>query len=113
MSLDIWLHVEGIKGASGTGVFVSVFDANITYNVTAMWKRAGCYGALYESGGKRARDILPTLESAYEHMRDNPRAYEVLNPLNGWGSYETALPWLWRLMVACREYPDAVIGVSA
>lgn len=102
MSLDFWLQEMQL---------VNVFDANYTHNVTPMWREAGVYDALYNSEGKKASEIIPILERGLVKMRENPEVYEAMNPENGCGSYESAVPWLQSVLNACREKPDAVIVV--
>lgn len=102
MSLDIWLMA--IRPTE-------VCNKNYTHNVGNMWREANVYDALYNSDGKKALDIIPVLEKGIKHMQENPKEYEAMNPENGWGSYETALPWLIDFCYSCKEYPDAIIGV--
>jgi len=109
MSLDIWLYYPS---ATTEGTDATVIDLNITHNLTPMWRLAGCYDALYMSVDREARTISPALEEAVRRMKVDPAAYVALNPPNGWGSYEDALPWLERLLVACKAHPSAIVGVS-
>lgn len=104
MSLDIWLTKLQP---------VDIFSANYTHNVIPMWKEAGVFEVLYESQGRKARDIVETLKKGVDHMRDNPAIFINLNPKNGWGSYETALPWLQNLVEQCLKNPDAEIHISS
>lgn len=104
MSLDI--YINKVKE-------VSVFDANYTHNVTPMWTKAGVYESLYESEGKTASEILPTLREGYKQMVDNSSEYEKLNPENGWGSYDGALKFLKEFIKACEQDPDGIIHISA
>ncbi len=103
MSLDFYLEAPRV---------VEVFDANYTHNVTSMWRKAGCYRALYESAGAKAHAIIPELRAAVEAMRADPDGFKALDAPNKWGTYETALPWLESVLRACEENPDATIRVS-
>lgn len=105
MSLDIYL--EGPET-----VLVEKYSANYTHNVTPMWNLAGVYAALYMSEGMSANYILPTLRAGLADMKMCPDKYKALDPANGWGSYETAVPWLEELIAACEENPESIIGVS-
>ena len=111
MSLDIWLSVPIDSGSTET-VTHEVFSANITHNVAKMWNTAGIWEALYESAGKSAADVLPSLRQGLAHMRDNPAIYKALNAPNGWGTYDNALPWLAKLVDAFEEHYKGIIGVS-
>ena len=104
MSLDIWL--TAVRPTQ-------VFDANITHNVSAMWRKAGIHDALYESKDKTAAEVLPELRTGLMLMRDDPDGFRALNPPNGWGDYDSALKWLETLIAAFEECPDGVIGVWA
>lgn len=89
-----------------------VFDANYTHNVTDMWRLAGVYDALYNSEGKLAGEILNELKAGLHIMVTSPDEFKKLNPDNGWGSYESAVPWLRKVIEACEENPDTVIEIS-
>jgi hypothetical protein len=78
-----------------------------------MWKKAGCYHALYESDGWSASIVIPILEKALAAMLADPAAYKALEPENRWGTYEGAIGFLARVGLACKRRPLALIGVSA
>lgn len=104
MGISIWLEFNG-----------AVFDDdnhNITHNVADMWRAAGCYDALYNSEGRLARDVIPTLCEAFCKMHRDPATYEAMNPSNGWGSYRVAMEFLSGLIQSFRRIPDGVIRVS-
>lgn len=82
MSLDIRLTVENEA---------SVVDKNITHNLNIMWKEAGVYEVLYESNGKTAEEILPTLKLGLQQLLAEPERFKKYDPPNGWGSYKVAL----------------------
>ena len=94
---------------------VSVYDANITHNLGRMAAEAGIYEMLWrpkEAGIKTASQLIEPLEKAIEEMKRDPERFEKHNSSNGWGLYENFLPWLERLLEACRENPEAEIEVS-
>lgn len=111
MSLDISLRAPVCQHCKAEPK--EYFTANITHNLTAMWVRADCYGALYESHGKKAGTIVAKLSSAIAYMEEHEDAYRRLNPGNGWGSYEGALSFLRRLRDACQHWQEAVIHVCS
>jgi hypothetical protein len=45
-------------------------------------------------------------------MKADPNRFISLNPPNGWGSYDTFLPWLETYLAACEEHPDATVRAS-
>lgn len=112
MSLDIWLYTKVDFGGPKGPETITHYDANITHNLGRMWGAAGVYDALYESEGKTAADILPALEVGVDAMLERPDDFRKYDAPNGWGLYEHALPWLQRLVEACRDYPKATIGIS-
>jgi hypothetical protein len=96
----------------GEKISSEVHSQNITHNVNKMWMNAGCYDALYNSEGKKAKTISKILFKAIINMEENKEKYEKLNSPNGWGLYIDALPWLKELYSACMQYPDSIICVS-
>lgn len=111
MSLDIWLSIDVDTGGKEPHN-ITLFDANYTHNVVPMWKKAGCYDALYMSDGKLAGNVLPELEAGLAAMKADPEGFKQLNPLNGWGNYDSALKFLEEFTEACRAHPKTTIGVS-
>lgn len=124
MSLDIYL-TEDTKGqftcphcgqefevCTGT---VEVYSANITHNLNKMAEEAGIYRALWrpeENGIKTASDLLSAIEAGVSDMQARPEYYSQYNSPNGWGMYERFVPWLLKLMQACREHPSAKVTVD-
>ncbi len=108
LDLDLFIDVD-CGGPEPERIYL--FDRNYTHNVVPMWEAAGVYSALYESDGMLAGLLVDTLAEGVAHMERNPKRYERLNPPNGWGSYETALPFLRDVLAACRRYPKATVGV--
>lgn len=116
MSLDIYLMTPDKCPHCG-GVLANrcqeLCSQNYTHNVIGMWREAGVYEALYRSEGHLASEYLDTLRKGIVDMKANPTKYEAMNPKNGWGSYETALPWLKHWLEACEQNPAATIHISA
>jgi hypothetical protein len=90
----------------------TVVSKNITHNLTRMWQEAGIYDALYNSKGKTAKEVLPTLEDGLKLMISDPERFKKFDSDNGWGLYKNALPWLAELVVEFKQYPDGVIDIS-
>lgn len=110
MSLDVSLIARDLDGNE-----IEVFDQNITHNLGGMAGKAGIYVACWrpeEKGWKYARDIIEPLEKGLADMRKRPKYYEKFNPDNGWGSYESFVPWIQAYLDACRKYPSAEIEVD-
>jgi hypothetical protein len=103
VSLDFYLEKR---------VMTDVYWSNYTHNVTPMWDLAGVYNALYNSDGKKAKDIIQELDDGVAKMVSSPKKFIKLNPKNGWGSYDTALDFLREVLQKCRENPTATIRIS-
>ena len=106
MSLDVYL--TAVRPTE-------VFSANYTHNVGRMAEAAGLYQAVWhphEIGITKAGQLAPLLRAGIERMECHPETYTALNPKNGWGSYETFVPWLKAYADACEAHPDADIRTS-
>lgn len=115
MSLDVYLEFEIDTGGPELRTFC-VFEANYTHNCSRMAQEAGIYHHVWRpeqlEGVKVAGDIIEPLRSGIKAMEDDPKRFIALNPPNGWGSYDTFLPWLREYLRACIENPKATIRVS-
>jgi hypothetical protein len=103
MSLDISITIKKE---------VEVFDGNATHNLIKMWEKAGIYDDLYNSGGKKSKEILPNLLKGLSKMLKNAKGYKKLNPKNGWGNYEGAILFLKDVISACEKNPNGKINIS-
>jgi hypothetical protein len=87
-----------------------VFSVNHTSNTSRMWAEAGC--DLAEFDGKTGRELGASLREAIATIEEQPGKYRSLEPSNGWGTYESTLRFLRRILCACADYPDATVRVS-
>ncbi len=109
MSLDFRLSYKN------DGHFNEVFSKNITHNLGKMADEAGIYKALWrpdENGFKKASDIIAILEKGLKELQDNPENFKKYNSENGWGLYKHFVPFVKEVLEACKENPNAEIGVS-
>lgn len=93
----------------------SVYDANITHNLTDMAKAAGIYMEVWrpgEAGITKAEQLIEPLTRGIAAMRADPARFKRLDSPNGWGLYQNFLPWLERYLEACQEYPGADVRAS-
>lgn len=116
MSLDVTLYLEIDVGAPELQ-YVCFFDSNYTHNCASMAREAGLYKYVWrpeecEPPIEFAKDLIEHLRSGIARMEDDPERFTRLNPENGWGSYETFLPWLREYLAACIKYPKARIAAS-
>lgn len=105
MSLDIDL-IDADRG--------SVFSANITHNMNRMAAEAGIYGCIWrprEHGITHAHQMIDPLAAGLAQMVTQKAKFEAFNPSNGWGSWEVFVLFCSELLQACRDHPDAFVGV--
>lgn len=92
-----------------------VFSANYTHNCGNMAESAGIYRHVWkpeEIGITKAKQLILALREGIAIMEADPERFKKLNPPNGWGSYETFVPWLKKYLSACEQYPEADVRVS-
>tara|TARA_R110000782_G_scaffold9054_2_gene29305 strand:- start:489 stop:809 length:321 start_codon:yes stop_codon:yes gene_type:complete len=93
----------------------SVYESNITHNLTDMAKASNLYFALWrpeEINCTLAKDIIILLEYGLEQLESNPEYFKTFNSVNGWGIYKRFVPFVSDYIQACKKYPDAIIEVS-
>lgn len=106
MSLDVTLRAVRMT---------EIFSANYTHNVIDMADKAGIYRAVWrpeENGITLAWQLIGPLRVGIEDMEKHPEEYKELDADNGWGTYDTFLPWLKEYLKACEENPSAEVLVS-
>lgn len=111
MSLDVTLYLD-VDAGGAEPKRCRLFEANYTHNCNRMADEAGIYGYVWrpdENNVETASDLIEPLRSGIEKMKEYPEKFIALNPENGWGSYDTFLPWLERYLDACMEYPKALV----
>lgn len=106
MSYDIWLTID-TGGPSPAEVGRSW---NFTSNCVPMWRAAGA--DLAEFAGKTAGQCIPTLADAIAQMTRDPATYKAMDAPNGWGTYDTLMPALGRLLDDFKSHPLATVHVS-
>ena len=112
MSLDIYIETIPCKEC---GRSEESFWANITHNLGKMAAEAGIYDCLWhpgEHGISLAVHLISPLERGIADMKAKPEYYRRFDPDNGWGTYMDFVPWLERLLVACKFNPNGKIKVS-
>lgn len=107
MSYDIYLTID--TGGEHEATVCEV--GNHTSNTRPMWDKA-LSGDFQDLDGKNAGESIEALTFAVVHMENNSAEYLPLNPPNGWGNYNSALKYLYKLLRACEENPKATIRMS-
>lgn len=112
MSLDVNLMVTQP---------VSVYDGNITHNLTDMAQHVvlsnglTLYQVLWHPlahGLKFARDISDLLDEGWNILLADPEKFKNHNPPNGWGSYDGLCNFVYKYRNACWDNPDAELRIS-
>ncbi len=119
MSLSIYLtqkyHVSYDNGKTLTEKEDTVFDTNITHNLTTMADKAGIYYALWrpeEIQKEKAGELIELLEKGLSELKLNPEYFKQFNTSNGFGLYEHFIPFVEEYLEACKNYPESQIEVS-
>lgn len=107
MSYDI--HLEADLGGPAP-IPIWAYDWNYTTNCAPMWRAAGAN--LAEFDGKPAGECAEILRDAIAELVANPEKYRAMDPENGWGSYDSLLPALRKLLEGFDEAPRAIVRVS-
>jgi len=92
----------------------AVFEFNITHNLTTMAEAAGIYRAMWrpeELGYVKAGNLICILEAGLVLLLTEPEKYRALSPGNGWGTYQGFVKAVRKYIAACKDFPEALIGV--
>lgn len=103
MSYDVYINCS----RCGEGL---VRQSNMTSNLAGMWAAAGCDVKTFD--GRKAYDMLPSLQAAIQNLREWPEDYKKYEASNGWGLLPHCLEWLEGLRDACCREPFATVSVS-
>lgn len=116
MGLSIYLINKGQVTFDGGKTFEdyqeNVFESDITHNLASMADASGLYDVLWDPDSinvKKAQDAIIILEKGLNELESNPEKYRLLNPSNGWGSYEGLVSFTKEFLSSCRENPNAII----
>jgi len=93
----------------------TVFDHNITHNLTQMAAAAGIYNSLWNPssiGITKAEQLGKNLKIGIDMLKSDPVFYDKFSSSNGWGTYNQFVPWLEEVYEACLIWPDAGIIIS-
>ena len=106
MSLDVYL--TAVRETT-------IYDSNITHNLSAMASDAGIYRHLWrpeELGITKAAQLIEPLRMGLLLLKSDPARFQKHNAPNGWGLYEHFVPFVENYLAACEENPDAAVRVS-
>ena len=80
------------------------YDANLTYNVGTMLRRAGIHPEVMN--GLTAKVARSVVGNGMATMSACPVYFKSFEPDNGWGSYDGTMEWLDRLQSYLNRCPD-------
>lgn len=93
----------------------TLYEANITHNLSSMASEAGIYEALWcpeKLNIDTAKDLKPILKTGFDLLVSDSERFKKFNPKNGWGNYENLVNFVAKYLSACCDYPEAKIRVS-
>lgn len=114
MSYDIALGVHVRNPKTGRENWYEIIEiGNMTSNVSGMWRLASPEtDGLAGLDGMLAEQAVGPLSQAVLKMRADPDAYLLMEPSNGWGSYDGAMEFMSRVLKFCRQHPGLTISVD-
>lgn len=110
MSWDVYISID-----TGSDEYATIWSGNHTWNIAPMFYKAfestGNKEGLRSLDGQKCSVVTSVIQMALDHMKNNPDEYEILNPKNGWGSYESAMGFLGDILENCVKHPLCTIFV--
>ena len=104
------IGLEKICEHCGNDDYIEV--ANITYNISPMYRKAFGGDGINDLNEILAEKAIPKIVKAIDEMANNKTEYEKLNPANGYGSYNGALSVLQKLLSACAGHMFHIIRID-
>jgi hypothetical protein len=99
MSWDVTVEPENMD--------FELFEANVTYNVGRMLRRAGIHPRLMD--GMKPDIAVEVIGNAVSVMVENREYFRQFEPDNGWGTVETTLKALTELYHYLQKCPEHYI----
>lgn len=104
MSYDVRLE-------DGEGKVIGDLDANYTYNVGHMFKKA-CGTSPLDWDGLEAWVVAARCQTIIDALEGDVAGYDAMNPENKWGSREGAVEFVRRIRDACQQHPTSIVRTS-
>jgi len=110
MSLDLWMES---KECLTCGHIQSTDSLNYTYNVSPMWYSIFPHDKhmVHIDGMTGIESLIKLNHALSELMKDRPR-FIMLNPENGWGSYDSFLGFIRNLAILSAANPNFIWQAS-
>lgn len=87
-----------------------LMDWSPTYNYAPMFAAAGF--SLRDFNSKTGAEVAAILAPAVAAMAADPEKFTALEASNGWGTYETVMPYLRKLLSIVTERPGCTAEVT-
>jgi hypothetical protein len=81
---------------------------NYTYNVAKMWYAAQPEKGIRAFYGLTGKEALEVQKQIFNYMVDNKTDLMQYEPSNGWGSFDSALLFVAKLIQASLNNPDEI-----
>lgn len=111
MSLSIYL-----TDPTATYEVGSLYDCNITHNLTTMADKAGIYNALWHpeeiTKSLVAGDLIEVVTNGLIELHKRPDYFKKFDDEKGWGTYEDFWRFVSEYLDFLTKYPLAKIEVS-
>ena len=91
-----------------------LYSSNITHNLGAMAEEAGIYKHLWrpdELNIFEAGQLVYALQTGLALMLVDPKRFRKHDAANGWGTYDSFIPFVREYLAACEKYPNAIVSV--
>jgi hypothetical protein len=86
-----------------------VFQDSTSPGFVPLWEAVGCYDALYNSDGKRAREVSRAIAYGVDQIAEDPTLAAVVPSSLSLGE---ALRFLENALRACVKHPEARVAAS-
>jgi hypothetical protein len=108
MSWDVWLAAH--VGRDSGPVQLAETDWNYTSNAGPMLAFTMGWGSMSALDGLSGQEAAELLDQAVCGLEVDEVRCRELEPQNGWGSYDTFLDAMRRLLDIASQHPRAVVG---
>ena len=90
---------------------ITVFSAKISHHLADMADSVGIWEVIWNPIHEQAMDAIEPLTLGVNELKRHPEKYRRYDSPNGWGTYDSFVPWLDEVIEACKEHPMAMIKV--
>lgn len=91
------------------------WTTNITHNLSRMAAEAGIYEVTWRAGENNivtAHHLIEPLERGLVELINRPEHFRQFDAKNGWGTYDHFVPWVQKLLQACKDHPNFTVRAS-